>query len=257
MYGRFRKATEIIKSVPPIADSFFTVPLIALLPNGGELIDQICQLGNIKCFAGPIAIRVQIQCDPASLSKSRQPRSGYSVDRRIHMTDWLADLLHSFASQAGAWFVGLVLAVLGAFSTRIVEKVKFALNRADARAKYYEEMAVDISHFVFIIDRLVNVYYGSRWASDDDKSAIASEYNEVMNKISRKEYVYRSWLQRFWSKDVADAFVLTMEKIRTVDRVLIRLNEDGDNPQKSNLEALESAFRDLREAASHLLASTT
>lgn len=173
------------------------------------------------------------------------------------MTDWLADLLHSFASQAGAWFVGLVLAVLGAFSTRIVEKVKFALNRADARAKYYEEMAVDISHFVFIIDRLVNVYYGSRWASDDDKSAIASEYNEVMNKISRKEYVYRSWLQRFWSKDVADAFVLTMEKIRTVDRVLIRLNEDGDNPQKSNLEALESAFRDLREAASHLLASTT
>lgn len=172
------------------------------------------------------------------------------------MTDWLTDFLHSFASQAGAWFVGLVLAVLGAFSARIVEKVKFALNRADARAKYYEEMAVDISHFVFIIDRLVNVYYGSRWASDEDKGAIAAEYNEVMNKISRKEYVYRSWLQRFWSKDVADAFALTMEKMRTVDRVLIRLNEDGESPQKSNLETLDAAFRDLREAASRLLITT-
>ena len=104
------------------------------------------------------------------------------------MTDWLTALLHSFATQAGAWFVGLVLAVLGAFSARIVENVKFGLNRADARAKYYEEMAVDISH------------YGGKWASNEDKSAIAIEYNEVMNKISRKEYLYRSWLQRFWTR---------------------------------------------------------
>ena len=59
-----------------------------------------------------------------------------------------------------------------------------------------------------------------------------------MNKISRKEYVYRSWLQRFWSKDVAEAFTRTMEKIRNVDRVLIRLNEDSESPQKANLEAL-------------------
>jgi hypothetical protein len=172
------------------------------------------------------------------------------------MTDWLSAFLHSFATQAGAWFVGLVLAVLGAFSARIVDKVKFALDRAGARAKYYEEMAVDISHFVFIIDRLANVYYGSRWASDEDKTAIAGEYNEVMNKISRKEYVYRSWLQRFWSKDVAEAFTRTMEKIRDVDRVLIRLNEDGESPQKTNLEALDAAFRDLREAASCLLVTT-
>jgi hypothetical protein len=172
------------------------------------------------------------------------------------MTDWLTALLHSFATQAGAWFVGLVLAVLGAFSARIVENVKFGLNRADARAKYYEEMAVDISHFVFIIDRLFNVYYGGKWVSNEDKSAIAIEYNEVMNKISRKEYLYRSWLQRFWSKDVAKAFTRTMEKIRNVDRVLIRLNEDSESPQKPNLKALEAAFRDLREAASRLLVTT-
>jgi hypothetical protein len=37
-------STEIIRSVPSIADSFFTVPLIAVLRNGGELIDQIIAL---------------------------------------------------------------------------------------------------------------------------------------------------------------------------------------------------------------------
>ena len=77
----------------------------------------------------------------------------------------------------------------------------------------------------------------------------------MMNKISRKEYVYRSWLQRFWNKGVANAFILTMEKIRIVDRVLIRLNEGGD--QKSSLEALHAAFRDLQAVADRLLATTT
>src|SRR6266853_5224890 len=98
-------------------------------------------------------------------------------------------------------------------------------------------------------------HLSATWVRDEDKSSIAGEYNEVMNKISRKEYVYRSWLQRFWNKDMADAFILTMEKIRTVDRVLIRLNEGGD--QKSDLEALHAAFRDLQAAADHLLAATT
>ncbi|MCP3474775.1 hypothetical protein NLM33_31130 [Bradyrhizobium sp. CCGUVB1N3] len=170
------------------------------------------------------------------------------------MADWLTHFFYSFANQAGAWFVGIVLTVLGLFSARLVEKIKFALNRADMRAKYYEEMAIDISHFVFIIDRLVKVYYGSTWASDDDKSAIAQEYNEVMNTISRKEYVYRSWVQRFWDKETAAAFDLTMEKMKAVDRLLILINEGGN--QKDNLEKLNVAFRDLRQTASDLLAAS-
>lgn len=147
------------------------------------------------------------------------------------MTDWLTALLHSFAGQAGAWFVGLVLAILGAFSTRIVEKVKFALNRADARAKYYEEMAIDISHFVFIVDRLVNVYYGNRWASDEDKSAIAGEYNEVMNKISRKEICVS---------------VMAPALLEQGRGGCLHSDDGKDN----------AAFRDLQAAADRLLAAT-
>jgi hypothetical protein len=170
------------------------------------------------------------------------------------MSDWLAHLLRSLVDQAGAWFVGVILALLGVFSGRFVEKIKFALNRADLRTKYYEEMAADISHFVFIVDRLSKVYYGSKWASDEDKSAIANEYNEVMNKICRKEYVYLSWLQRFWGNKMADAFNLIMEKIRAVDAVLIQLSEYGD--QKIKLEELDAAFRNLQQAAHGLLVAT-
>jgi hypothetical protein len=167
------------------------------------------------------------------------------------MSDWLTHFFHSFADQAGAWFVGIILAILGLFPARLVEKIRFALNRADARAKYYEEMAIDISHFVFVIDRLVKVYFGSTWASDDDKSAIALEYNEVMNTLSRKEYVYRSWVQRFWDKKTAKAFDLTMDNIKAVDHLLILINEAGD--KKGDLEKLNTAFRDLRQSACSLL----
>ena len=167
------------------------------------------------------------------------------------MSGWLPHLLDSLANQTATWFVGFVLSLLGIFSARLAAAIKFALNRADARAKYYEEMAIDISHFVFTIDRIVKVYYGGTWASDDDKSAIAAEYNEVMNAISRKEFVYRSWVKRFWNKNMANAFDLTMEKIRDVDSLLRLINEGGQ--QTDNLRKLDAAFRDLRQIAYQLL----
>jgi hypothetical protein len=167
------------------------------------------------------------------------------------MSDWLIHLSHSLTDQAGTWFVGLVLALLGVFSGRLVETVKFALNRADLRTKYYEQMATEISHFVFIVDRLTRVYYGSSWASEDDKSAIATEYNDLMNKISREEYVYLSWLRRYWRKSKSNSFMLTMDKIRDVDTALIHLNEHPED--KALLTQLESAFRDLQRAARALL----
>ena len=167
------------------------------------------------------------------------------------VSGWLTHLVDSFANQTATWFVAAILSLLGIFSARLAAAIKFALNKADARAKYYEEMAVDISHFVFIIDRMVKVYYGSTWVSDEGKNAIAGEYDEVMNTISRKEFVYRSWVKRFWNRKMANAFDLTMEKIRDVDRILRLINEGGD--QKENLKKLDAAFRDLREAAYLLL----
>ena len=169
----------------------------------------------------------------------------------LSMQSFFARLFHSFTDQAGTWFVGAVLSLLGIFSARLLEKIKFALNRADLRAKYYEEMALDVSHFVFIVDRLLKVYYGSRWASDEDKSAIATEYNETMNGICRKEYVYLSWLQHYWNRKKADDFASVMRKIREVDAALLLLNEAGN--QKIKLTALESTFRNLQESARILL----
>jgi hypothetical protein len=67
-----------------------------------------------------------------------------------------------------------VLAVMSLFSGRLTETIKSALNRADLRTKYYELFASDLSQFVFIIDRFDLVYYGSTWATDAEKGALAA-----------------------------------------------------------------------------------
>jgi hypothetical protein len=171
------------------------------------------------------------------------------------MPEWLMHFLNSFANQAGTWLIGAVLAMLGLFSARILERIKFALNRADLRVKYYEEMATEMSHFVFVIDRLIRVYYGSNWATEEDKGAIANEYNEVMNAISRKEYVYLSWLHRYWGQRAADAFAECMQKVRGVDLILIRLNEASD--EKGDLVAeLKTAQHGLQRIVHTLLVAT-
>jgi hypothetical protein len=178
------------------------------------------------------------------------------------MSDFLAQLAHSFANQAGIWFVGVILALLGVFSGKLVETIKFALNKADIRTKYYEELASDISQLVFIIDRLVNVYYGQPWTGDEDdedekddekksKGAIAEEYNRLMNLVSGKEFVYLSWLQRYWNTKQVEEFTRLMEKVRSVDATMIAMNEGLD--REKGIAELKSLYASLRETTRTLL----
>jgi hypothetical protein len=171
------------------------------------------------------------------------------------MSGFLTHLLVSLADQAGTWFVGVVLALLGIFSGRLVETAKFALNRADLRTKYYEQLAVDLSDFVFVIDRMTNVYYGANWAGEDSKTAIAAAYDESMSKICRYEYVYLSWLQHYWNKKMTETFVFMMEKVRAIDAELIRLNGIAD--PENHQDQLKAEFRALQAAARLLLISAT
>jgi hypothetical protein len=44
-------------------------------------------------------------------------------------------MLETFKSQAATWFIGAVIAILTVFSGKIVESLKFSLNRANLRTK--------------------------------------------------------------------------------------------------------------------------
>ncbi len=47
---------------------------------------------------------------------------------------WYSALLKSLREQTSTWLVAAVIAILTVFSNRIVESIKFVLNRADLRS---------------------------------------------------------------------------------------------------------------------------
>jgi len=168
------------------------------------------------------------------------------------MHAWSSSLLQSFSNQAGTWFVGVVIAILSIFSGRITESIKFRLNRANLRTKYYEEIATQISHFIFIVDRIIKVFHTS-WVDDSGRQAISGEYDSVTNSIRRKEYVYRSWVKKYWGVNQAASFSKVLEKIGKIDAELLRLNELETVDQTKDLERLKESHRELLAAAEELL----
>jgi hypothetical protein len=170
------------------------------------------------------------------------------------MHSWIETVASSLTQQTATWFIGFVVALLGLFSGRIVETIRFSLNRADLRSKYFEELAVAVSHYVFVVDRLTKVYYRGSWSSAEAKSAIATEYDQVTNTLLQKEYVYRYWLQRYWNTLKVKAFAELMREVMAVDTELIRLNEiDAQKYSEQQLEPLDRAFKRLKVAADALL----
>ena len=96
------------------------------------------------------------------------------------------------------WFALFLVAILTVFSDKIVGRVRFALNRADLRSKYYEQLALDLSTFVFYSD-LFHVRRVRGESHFGDLGAIGGQVNESFVTLKTNEYVYRSWVRRYWS----------------------------------------------------------
>lgn len=73
----------------------------------------------------------------------------------METTTWWDASIGSLKSQTATWSVGLLIALLSIFSTKITENVRLALNRADFASKYYEELASDLSEYRFQAELMV------------------------------------------------------------------------------------------------------
>ena len=62
--------------------------------------------------------------------------------------------MHIITDNLVAWLAATIVALLTVFSDKILERIRFSLNRADLRVKYFEELAVDLSTYVCCHPRL-------------------------------------------------------------------------------------------------------
>src|SRR6185436_5688952 len=92
---------------------------------------------------------------------------------------WLQGLVTSFKTQTATWVVAFLIGILTLFSGRITESVKFALNRADLRTKQHEELATEISAYIFSAE-LNAEFIENGWTSKKAMTDLITEYNAAI-----------------------------------------------------------------------------
>lgn len=131
----------------------------------------------------------------------------------------------SLKTKFSTWLIGIVIALLGVFSGHITENIKFSLNKADSRSKHYEELATDFSQYLFRAE-IMHEFLGKNWTTKPTLESLVTEYNNALRTVRKKEYVYLSWVERFWdSKDVS-VFKSAMGSVRAFDDIIHTLNDE-------------------------------
>ncbi len=179
----------------------------------------------------------------------------------------LDGILKSLKTQTATWFVGLVIAMLGLFSARITESVKFALNRADLRTTQYEELATEVSQYICIAE-LNTEFIEYEWTNRRSLTGLISEYNESISTLRKKEYVYLAWIQKFWGEGEVARFEEFMNAVREFDSAIHSLNDQFEavnitekqekvDPERAKeaLELLIPAVESVRKNGRRLLLS--
>jgi len=155
--------------------------------------------------------------------------------------------IEEFFKTLGGGAAVIILGAVTVFSDKLFGRVKLALNRADLRIKQYEEMAIDLSNFVFQVE-LQHEFIKHDWNTDQ----ITPDYNTSITAIRGKEFVYRAWVKRYWPGK-EEEFSNLFRLIRKIDLAVHALNEPSDQPGK--LDTLGGLIPRLREMVAKWLAA--
>lgn len=180
---------------------------------------------------------------------------------------WLAGIATSLKTQTATWLVVFMIGILSLFSGRITDSVKFALNRADLRTKQYEELAIEISQHIFST-ALTTEFIENNWTTEKALTDLLTEYNTSITTLQKKEFVYATWIQKYWEKEQSEKFDAFLESIREFDKAIHSLNDEFEkvtitkeqrkvDPQRAKevLKLLQPAATKLRERGRSLLVS--
>jgi hypothetical protein len=132
----------------------------------------------------------------------------------------------------GVWLASLIVALLTIFSDKILGRVRLSLNKADLRVKYFEQMANDLSTYIFWAE-IFHECYVRNWLDEDHIAGIGGEVNGAVTTLRTKEYVYRSWAKKYWNSEMADKFFDVMKTVKKVDDAIHEFNNEGNADVKT------------------------
>ncbi len=170
---------------------------------------------------------------------------------------WLEGLSTSLKTQTATWLVAFLIGIFGLFSSHITESVKFALNRADLRTKQYEEVATEISAYIFSAE-LNTEFIENGWTDKKTMTDLIVEYNTAITSLRKKEFVYAAWVKHYWSDKQLAAFDAFMTSVTAFDKAIHSLNDEFEKvnvtgkQEKIDLGRAKKALEQMKPAAKKL-----
>jgi hypothetical protein len=163
----------------------------------------------------------------------------------------LKSTLSPFKAQAATWFIGLVIALLGIFSSYITESVRFSLNRADLRTQKYEEMAKEVSKYIFLTETLTD-FLENNMMTRKSYELTEKAYNDAISTLREKELVYLAWINRYWGKEQSQEFEDFINSTQDFELELHKLNQEENlfstdpSKKKMDVEKFKSIIISMR-----------
>lgn len=184
-----------------------------------------------------------------------------SLDRKeaLAMTEngLYSMIIASLKTQTATWAGVLLFGILSVFSTRIAESVKLALNRADLRTNQFEELASNVSQYIFIAE-LNTEFIEHDWTTKQTMTELVKEYNDSITALRKKEFVYLSWIQKYWGKNEAAQFESFMKSVLEFDLAIHSINDEleavniiGSKP-KIDRKRAEEALKVMKPAIENM-----
>ncbi len=136
-----------------------------------------------------------------------------------------SELGNSFTQQIGLYVIAAVIGILSVFSDNLAERIKSALNRANAREDRYAALSNELSGYIFDCE-LIEEHLAKGWTAKDELTPIVNDYNKDITDLRRNEYANRALLARYWNKERRDEFVALMKEILTIDSTVHGLNDE-------------------------------
>ena len=179
---------------------------------------------------------------------------------------WRESLWLSLKSETATWFSAVVIATVAALVPQITESVKLNINRSDLRSQLYENLASDLSEYLFYCQSFMELLE-SGVTQKESLDQVIPDYNRAVVEISKKEFVYGAQLNRAWGKEAAADFPVLMESIEAFDSALRELNSEfvtvrsgrslrmDPNVIRQSLPQLQSSLANLRKESKRMLSS--
>lgn len=150
--------------------------------------------------------------------------------------------------------IKLAVPAIGAFLLifigPVVERLRVRVNAADSRAKQFEEFATDLSTFIF--HAKVLCIFARQGVDAAQMNTEIGLYGEAITVLRKKEYVYLSWAERYWTTDEYPLFRNVLQALADVDTAMLTTNVGGMS--EVALVRVETACAALTMAADRLLA---